>query len=149
MLVDRLHPPLGAHPVVIMLAVICLLAGALVLTWPLFSKLIAGRVTGLAVPAHVRTKYLTKIAEVEAELDTGSVTGRGAAQKLGELVRQFAQDAWGYKVDYMTLHELRYAGIAPIAQTIERLYAAEFAKQEPTHVESLFTDVRKLVGMWS
>lgn len=149
MLVDRLHDPLQAHPLVIMLAVIGILLGLLVVTWPLFSRLLKGRELDFSVPQHVRSEYEGKIAEVAQQLDDGDITPRTAAQKLGELVRHFTRDAWGHKVEHMTLHELKSTGLTPVADTIDALYEAEFSATDPTDVEPHFERTRKLVGMWS
>ncbi|GAA1201113.1 MULTISPECIES: hypothetical protein [Brevibacterium] len=149
MLVDKLHPLLQAHPALLVGAVVGILLGLLVLTWPLVSRFLRSGKKDLEVPTHVKTKYESQLAELEEQFASQDLSGRLVAQKLGELVRQFAFDAWGYKIDHMTLAELRRMGLRPVAHTVEHLYLAEFATEEATEVAPLFAEVRKLVGMWS
>lgn len=149
MLVDKLHPLLEAHPAFVLGGIVGVLGGLLILMWPLVSRFLRGDKKDLSVPTHVKSKYESQIAQLEEQFAESQVNGRQAAQKLGELVRQFAFDAWGYKIDHMTLAELRRMGLRPVAHAVETLYSAEFATEEATDVEPLFAEVRKLVGMWS
>ena len=97
----------------------------------------------------MRTKYESQLTTLEEQFATEDLSGRQVAQKLSELVRQFAFDAWGHKIDHMTLAELRRMGLRPVAHAVEHLYVAEFSTEEATDVAPLFAEVRKLVGMWS
>lgn len=149
MLVDKLHPLLQAHPALLVCAIAGILLGLLVLTWPLVSRFLRSGNKDLEVPTHVRTKYESQLTALEEQFAAEDLSGRQVAQKLGELVRQFAFDAWGHKIDHMTLAELRRMGLRPVAHAVEHLYVAEFATEEATDVAPLFAEVRKLVGMWS
>lgn len=149
MLVDKLHPLLQAHPALLVSAVVGILLGLLIFTWPLIARFLRSGNKDLKVPTHVRTKYESQLATLEEQFTAQNLSGRLVAQRLGELVRQFAFDAWGYKIDHMTLAELRSIGLRPVAHTVEHLYTAEFATEEATDVAPLFAEVRKLVGMWS
>ncbi|MDO4780776.1 MAG: hypothetical protein Q4A34_00050 [Candidatus Saccharibacteria bacterium] len=97
----------------------------------------------------LKAKYLQLIAEVEASHGNASLTARAAHQQLSHLLRMFAYEARGHRVDTLTLADLKQTRYAELAAAIEEYYLPEFASVEHGSVKSAVATARKVVAEWN
>lgn len=147
-----LHPALGPSDWWFAAFVFTGLAACVLLLWPLGARLYRAGLRNdgpRAVPARVRHKYLVTVDEVEKSWQSGELSDREVAHRLSEIVRDFADDAWNLKITHMTLRELKAYRLGTVAAVVERLYADEFAREEPESAGDQIAQVRGLVNRWS
>ncbi|MCT1690170.1 hypothetical protein M3B11_04235 [Brevibacterium sp. p3-SID960] len=147
-----LHPALGPSDWWFAAVVFAGLAAAVLLLWPVGARIYrAGLLTerSTAVPARVRHTYLVTIGEVEKSWQAGELSDREVAHRLSEIVRDFARDAWNLNIGHMTLRELKAFRLGTVAEVVERLYADEFAREEPANAGTQLARVRGLIDRWS
>lgn len=147
-----LHPALGPSDWWYAAVVFAALAAAVLLLWPLGARIYRAGLRGdgtARVPERVRHKYLVTVAEVEKSWQAGELSDREVAHRLSEIVRDFARDAWNLNIRHMTLRELKAFRLGTVAEVVERLYADEFAREEPTNAGTQLARVRGLVDRWS
>ncbi|WP_166426715.1 hypothetical protein [Labedella populi] len=104
------------------------------------------------VPAPSReeltARYLALVDEVVASYDSGRLSRRAAHQKLGTLVRFYAQESSGVRADVMTLDDLTRARLGAIAHAVAVYYPAEFARVETGDVHRSADVARQAVASW-
>ena len=147
-----LHPALGPSDWWYAAVVFAGLAAAVLLLWPVGARIYrAGLLTErpTAVPARLRHTYLVTVDEVEKSWQAGELSDREVAHRLSEIVRDFARDAWNLNIGHMTLRELKAFRLGTVAEVVERLYADEFAREEPSTASAQLARVRGLVNRWS
>lgn len=143
-----LIPPLGASDLWIVAAFFGILLAILAAFLPLIGRL-RGRPTGArAVPVHVRSRFTALIDDVESRYQSGDLTTKATAQELSALLRDFAAEAWGAKAKHMTLREMREAGLAPLADAVAALYAAEFDRDVPETAAEELRVAREVIARW-
>lgn len=145
---DELVPPLAASDLWIAAAVFGVLLAVFVAFLPLIGRLRGRSVGPRTVPVHVRTRYGSLIDDVEARYRDGELTTKATAQELSALLRDFAAEAWGAKAKHMTQREMREAGIAPLADAVARLYAAEFERDVPETAAEELRVAREVITRW-
>lgn len=101
------------------------------------------------IPIPVRSTYMTRIADVEAELAAGETDVREGARTLAKIVREFARDAWGVRSEHLTYRDAAVAGLDDFADSLRGLYTAEFAEDEAEDLRGQIAEARKLVARWS
>lgn len=97
---------------------------------------------------ELRARYLALVDEVVSSFDAGRLSRRAAHQKLGTLVRFFAQEASGVRADVMTLDDLTRARLGAIAHAVAVYYPAEFASVENGDVHRSADVARQAVASW-
>jgi hypothetical protein len=138
---------------------IALAIGVLVTAWYVFVWWFSRRATeavlvieddGAPAPSReeVRARYLGLVDEVVASYDAGRLSRRAAHQKLGTLVRFFAQESSGVRADVMTLDDLTRARLGAIAHAVAVYYPAEFASVESGDVHRSADVARNAVTSW-
>lgn len=144
----ELIPPLGASDFWVAAAVFGSLLAVLVGFLPLIGRL-RGRATGPgSVPVHVRSRYRSLIDGIAERSASGDLTARATAQELSALLRDFAAEAWGASAKHMTQREMREAGLAPLADAVARLYAAEFERDAPETAAAELRAAREVITRW-
>jgi hypothetical protein len=145
---DELIPPLHAADLWLVFTVLGVLLAVLIGFLPLIGHL-RGRADGVrAVPVHVRTRYRGLIDDIESRYRAGDLTTKTTAQELSALLRDFAAEAWGTKAKHMTQREMREAGLAPLADGVARLYAAEFERDVPETAARELEVAREVITRW-
>ncbi|GAA2014035.1 hypothetical protein [Brevibacterium samyangense] len=149
----ELHPAMAASSWWLALAILGGFAALFLVGIPLWRFFMRRRGTPgelSAVPEHVRTEYMHRIDEVANRWRAGERSDRELAQDLGVVVRDFAKSAWDIRIDHMTLRELHSSRIRPIAEVVDRLYAAEFSPEgSPSGGTAELQAAKELVGRWS
>jgi hypothetical protein len=131
----------------------------LVVAWYIFVWWASRRATELVPVADVepssapsreelRARYLSLVDEVVASYDAGRLSTRAAHQKLGTLVRFYAQESSGVRADVMTLDDLTRARLGAIAHAVAVYYPAEFASVENGDVHRSADVARSAVESW-
>lgn len=120
----------------------------------LFAPLLraAAGATGRAqprIPIPVRSTYMSRISDVEANLASGDTDVRESARQLAKIVREFARDAWGVRAEHLTYRDAAVAGLDDLADSLRGLYTAEFAEVESVDLAPQIAEARKLVARWS
>ncbi|GAA0035252.1 MULTISPECIES: hypothetical protein [Brevibacterium] len=120
----------------------------------LFAPLLraAAGATGRAqprIPIPVRSTYMSRISDVEANLASGETDVRESARQLAKIVREFARDAWGVRAEHLTYRDAAVAGLDDLADSLRGLYTAEFAEVESVDLAPQIAEARKLVARWS
>ncbi|GAA3827603.1 hypothetical protein KACC15558_04290 [Brevibacterium ammoniilyticum] len=120
----------------------------------LFAPLLraAAGATGRAqprIPIPVRSTYMSRISDVEANLAAGDTDVRESARQLAKIVREFARDAWGVRAEHLTYRDAAVAGLDDLADSLRGLYTAEFAEVESVDLAPQIAEARKLVARWS
>lgn len=101
------------------------------------------------IPIPVRSTYMTRIADVEADLAAGETDVREGARTLAKIVREFARDAWGVRSEHLTYRDAAVAGLDDLADSLRGLYTAEFAEDGAEDLRAQIAEARKLVARWS
>lgn len=145
---DELIAPLHASDLWLIFTGLAVLLAVLVAFVPLFAALRRRPASPRTVPVHVRTEYRKRIDAVEQRYRDGELTTRTTAQELSSLLRDFAGEAWGAKAKHMTQREMREAGIAPLADAVAALYAAEFDRDVPETAAQELRVAREVIDRW-
>lgn len=145
---DELIAPLHASDLWLVVTVLGILLAVLVGFLPLIGHLRGRSDSTRAVPVHVRTRYRGLIDEIEERYRAGDLTTRTTAQELSSLLRDFAAEAWGATARHMTQREMREAGLAPLADAVARLYAAEFERDVPETAARELSVAREVITRW-
>lgn len=97
----------------------------------------------------LKRKYDRKLIQLSDEYEKQKISSREAYQMLSRLVRDFAYEMTGVKVQNYTLQELRTTGMPKLAALIEECYVPEFAlgNAQGDATESI-KKARKVIGEW-
>lgn len=100
-------------------------------------------------PEKIRNRYLYKIDEINVLLRNNRIDAREGYRRLSELVRVFAYEVTGVKVQNFTLNEIRGMGISNLTELISDFYEPEFAKKTEADVIAGLAKTRKVIEEWN
>lgn len=96
----------------------------------------------------LKRKYDRELICLEDAFDRKDLSERDAYQKLSRLVRDFAHEMTGVKVQNYTLQELRSIGMPQLTALIEECYVPEFALGNQSDVSASIKKARKVISEW-
>lgn len=97
----------------------------------------------------LRAKYLQLIDQAEQSHASGAVSARKLHQTLSYLLRMFAYEATGHRLDVLTLHDLERTRYTQLATAVKAYYTPEFAAVKTGNITEALIVARKVVNEWS
>jgi len=97
----------------------------------------------------IKKKYLKKIDFVEEKLKNNKIALRGAYQELSSIIRLFAFEVTGIKVQNYTLRDIEKINMPSLSELIKEYYAPEFAEISKGNIESSLEKTRKVIERWN
>lgn len=97
----------------------------------------------------LKAKYYALITEIEDGHRMGELSARQAHQKLSYLLRMFAYETRGHRIDTLTLADLKKTRYQELAGAIEKMYLPEFALVQTGNVDEAIEIARKVVMGWN
>ena len=101
-----------------------------------------------SLPA-LQSAYLQRIADVEQNAATGTISARAAHQEISFLFRRFVRDATGVDAPRMTHADLVKHPLPRAAKAVGALYPGEFGSEPLPSVAASAATAREAVRSWS
>ncbi|WP_173472628.1 hypothetical protein [Eubacterium ruminantium] len=98
---------------------------------------------------EIKTAYLGKLAQIEYNLRSSSISTKEAYQKMSLCIRGFVYEATGIPVEKYTLTEIKEVGIPVLTQLVSEYYEPEFAMATYADVNQSILKTRKVLESWS
>ncbi len=97
---------------------------------------------------EIRSSYMSKLGNIEAQLRGGRISIRQAYQDMSSCIRGFIFEATGIPVEKYTLSEIRQVNIPALTQLVEEYYEPEFARFTYADVNKSLYKTRKVLELW-
>lgn len=97
----------------------------------------------------LKAKYIALIEEINQHYTAQTISARAAHQKLSYVLRMFAYETRGHRVDTLTLADLQKTHYEQLTVAIGRLYLPEFARVQQGNVLDAVAFAREVVEGWN
>lgn len=96
----------------------------------------------------LKRKYDRELVRLAEAYEKQRLTERESYQELSRLVRDFAHEMTGVKVQNYTLQELQSVGMPQLTALIDECYAPEFAEGNRGDAMASIKKARKVISEW-
>ena len=98
---------------------------------------------------RLQEKYLSMLSELEEKYSDKKLSNKAVHQKLSYLVRFFAYEVNGHRVDTLTLADLEKSRYENLTKAVRLYYPAEFAKFQESDVATSMALAREVIQKWN
>lgn len=98
---------------------------------------------------RLQEKYLSMLSELEEKYSDKKLSNKAVHQKLSCLVRFFAYEINGHRVDTLTLADLEKSRYENLTKAVRLYYPAEFAKFQESDVATSMALAREVIQKWN
>ena len=98
--------------------------------------------------AEIKQIYLKRLEKLEQEIRENQIATRGAYQKLSSILRTFAYEATGIKIQNFSLSEIRGTGYQNLVTLVSEYYDPEFAKNSQGDLSGAIKRTKEVISKW-
>lgn len=98
--------------------------------------------------ADIQKKYLSMLDELLYLYNNKKITNRKAHIKLSEIIRRFAYEATGIKVQNLTLKEIEMMNMPVVSDIVRACYEPEFAADSLGDVAGSVDKAKGVIEKW-
>ena len=97
----------------------------------------------------VKYKYLSKLNDLELNLNDKKITSRKAYQELSVLIRLFVYELTGLEVQSCTLKDIKKLNIPVLYELIKEYYDPEFSKISKGNIKASIEKTKEVISRWN
>lgn len=98
---------------------------------------------------QLKHRYITMLVDLENSSRNDKVSNRQAYQELSRIVRQFASEVTGLKVQNYILEEIKRMNMPELYAMIAECYVPEFAWNKNGDIHESINKARKVIEEWN
>lgn len=97
----------------------------------------------------IKYKYLSKLNDLELNLNDKKITSRKAYQELSVLIRLFVYELTGLEVQSCTLKDIKKLNIPVLYELIKEYYDPEFSKISKGNIKASIEKTKEVISRWN